>query len=341
METEKQVGELIKNLVLLSLLLVIAFATWKGYESLRESLHQQKNWRRFPAYVTGTMEEKAVEVTLDKKNPEDPLEDQVRYNVPVNNGFIFRNWMRVDVLENPANPSERKLDYWLDTWANTFAAGLAVLLSLMLLYVLLPVPIGQQQVWTANGWQTLQNDFGQGLTPIAQIHSPTSFWKVSLVFGLVMGGLLLASAIFGTSFHLVFRILFGFAGFGLLGIMGYGAVENYTLQTMADSDGITQGSLWGAQRVAWKDIASLHVDAPGKLLQAQVDLTGMDRHQRRIHQQKIRETTRFQAYYINFLDKQKRVLLRVTADAEPAEERAKLLALARSKLKSTNLDEDQ
>ena len=73
---------------------------WSLAEDIRENLHKLHTWHRQSVLVTGTAQERIVEVELP---------DSSRLDVPVHSGHAYSNWDHVTLLQNPEDPSARGL----------------------------------------------------------------------------------------------------------------------------------------------------------------------------------------------------------------------------------------
>ncbi len=214
------------------------------------NVRAQREWKRTPGIVTNAADPRSTEVSLGA------IESPERIHVPTNPGNIYGDWTHVTVLENPANPAERRILHWTsiaDYWRKPLRclvgiAGLALGVAL-----LRRANDRYPLTWKQGAWRAW--DTGSPSAPFVTVRHPSSAWKAHWFWGLVFG-LPMSLAIFSSEED-VGGVLFGVAGLILTGVIAWSAIETKTLAIVADADGILLRSTWRNRRAPWAEIGEL------------------------------------------------------------------------------------
>jgi hypothetical protein len=293
-------------------LLCVAAVVWQTAANVQ----MLRNWKRTPGVITGTAEDRVVQVSVG------PLEDATRINVPVRSGSVYSNWDHVTVLEDPNQPSRRRIAAVMDLWQPVLATALAAML-LCISAIIARGMVPAQAEWAAGQWKPTSATSAS--SPLVQIRPPAQAWRANLFWATILGGSLLAVAIFGGGTNLIVRVLVGWLGASFVLWMAYSAVGNYTGAIVADNTAVISRSYWSAQRVAWTDLRDL------RLVDTKKELDKLKGFGARGKMKPVDNSVPDIRHWV-FYGADCREVLRIDVQSEPSEQVQALLELARQRI---------
>jgi hypothetical protein len=226
----------------------VVFALHAAWRAADPQLH----WRRFPGVVTGTADPRMVEVSVGS------LADGDRIQVPVRPGHLYYNWLQVTVLENPLDPSDRRLAHWLafaDLWQPALW-WLALLVPLgAARWLLTRARHGQRLVWRGGGWSEGEPIDIAPPAAVSGVRDSREAWKANLFWGAVLG--IPAASAFFAGEGVVLQVFLGGAGLLWCGFMAWTAAESKTREVRVDPGGIEERSIWNIRRASWADVRKI------------------------------------------------------------------------------------
>lgn len=248
--------------ILLALLAAGALAFLAaGARAAAANFHRLRTWKRYPATVRVANAPEVVEVQVGDDSGQPTLK------IPRTHDAGYGIWSQVTVIENPANPEERRLTGFFDLWNPVLVAAVFCLGFLIATWLVGTTTWGVDAVWTGGAWQAAPA-VAVETAPDLEVHEPRESWKANLFYGCILGLLMGVPAFFVRGGWRPWPAIVAVVGLGFFLWMVQSAVSNYTRTVRLSPAGLEERTFFGSRRIGWDDLGGLEFQDVRKQLEA-------------------------------------------------------------------------
>jgi hypothetical protein len=225
-------------------------AAWNLIAEAAKTLNSAQNWKRRTVKIWGSPDGGHVRVKWG-------TDDEHEASVVVSPFGFYSDYSNREMLENPADANDKRLDGLLDLWYLPITWTVALMLLAASSVLIWQTPFGEDREWQAGEWVQPLQPLPPMRPSIAEVRPPVEYWKAKVLYTFLLGIPLFLGGLYNFRSSLIAGIILGWLGTIVLGWFVFTALDHYSEVVWAGEQGFEKRSVWGRKQAKWSDVSSV------------------------------------------------------------------------------------
>ncbi len=170
---------------------------------------------------------------------------------------FYSDYEMREMLENPADAGEKRLDGLLDLWYLPLTWTVALFLVLVSAGFFWKTPLGEDREWRDGAWVKPAGKLPPMAPTVAEVRPPVEYWKAKVLYAFLIGVPLFLGGLYNFRVNLLAGIVATWLGTIVLGWFALTALDHYSEVVWAGELGLEKHSIWGRKRAKWSDVGKV------------------------------------------------------------------------------------